>query len=266
MVTEGFLFPRQGARILEAQTFARKRKKSKASVRHQISRLGKDIATAQATTPAPEILQGMGPGAGRFGFILAQLLRRGATAAGVRAPSGLGGAAAPGTALATQGPGALSRVGVPLAVAGAGGVAFQSGVNLLQGGAGEPVGQVAGRAFEAIRGGKGMALPGMGKGGRGVGVGGFQVGAQLPPSHQIVKVWSTGTATFAKMADGHHAVQKKDGTIKHFRPYRPVVVPRKWNARSMRRVASALKRQQKTAIGIVKLAGGEASAGRRARK
>lgn len=84
------------------------------------------------------------------------------------------------------------------------------------------------------------------------------VGQELPPSHQVVRVWQTfpGGPVFARLADGHIAVQKKDGTIKHFRPYRPVVIPRKWNARSMSRVATALKRQRKTATKIMKITGG----------
>ena len=88
--------------------------------------------------------------------------------------------------------------------------------------------------------------------------GSLQVGQDLPPSHQVVRTWQTfpGGPVFARLADGHIAVQKKDGTIKHFRPYRPVVIPRKWNARSMSRVATALKRQRKTAVKIMKITGG----------
>ena len=84
------------------------------------------------------------------------------------------------------------------------------------------------------------------------------VGQELPPSHLVVRTWQTfpGGPVFARLADGHIAVQKKDGTIKHFRPYRPVVIPRKWNARSMSRVATALKRQRKTATKIMKMTGG----------
>jgi len=84
------------------------------------------------------------------------------------------------------------------------------------------------------------------------------VGGILPPSHQVVRTWQTfpGGPVFARLADGHIAVQKKDGTIKHFRPYRPVVIPRRWNARSMGRVATALKRQRKTATKIMKMTGG----------
>ena len=84
------------------------------------------------------------------------------------------------------------------------------------------------------------------------------VGSELPPSHVVVRTWQTfpGGPVFARLADGHIAVQKKDGTIKHFRPYRPVVIPRKWNARSMSRVATALKRQRKTATKIMQITGG----------
>jgi len=84
------------------------------------------------------------------------------------------------------------------------------------------------------------------------------VGQELPPSHIVVRTWQTfpGGPVFARLADGHIAVQKKDGTIKHFRPYRPVVIPRKWNARSMSRVATALKRQRKTATKIMQITGG----------
>ena len=88
--------------------------------------------------------------------------------------------------------------------------------------------------------------------------GGLSVGEVLPPSHQVVRTWQTfpGGPVFARLADGHIAVQKKDGTIKHFRPYRPVVIPRKWNARSMQRVATALKRQRKVATKILQITGG----------
>jgi len=87
---------------------------------------------------------------------------------------------------------------------------------------------------------------------------GLAVGQELPPSHIVVRTWQTfpGGPVFARLADGHIAVQKKDGTIKHFRPYRPVVIPRKWNARSMSRVATALKRQRKTATKIMQITGG----------
>ena len=81
---------------------------------------------------------------------------------------------------------------------------------------------------------------------------------QLAVQHVAVRQWQTfaGGPVFTRFADGHIEVQKKDGTVKHFRPYRPVVIPRKWNARSMQRVATALKRQRKTATKILQITGG----------
>ena len=83
-------------------------------------------------------------------------------------------------------------------------------------------------------------------------------GQQLAVQHVAIKQWQTfpGGPVFTRFADGHIEVQKKNGVIKHFRPYRPVVIPRKWNARSMSRVATALKRQRKTATKILQITGG----------
>ena len=52
------------------------------------------------------------------------------------------------------------------------------------------------------------------------------VGGQLPPGTTIVKVWHTGTAQFARLLDGRIAVQRKDGTIKTYRPQKHIVIPR----------------------------------------
>lgn len=81
---------------------------------------------------------------------------------------------------------------------------------------------------------------------------------QTNGAHYVVRTWQTfpGGPVFQRYSDGHIEVQKKDGTIKHFRPYRPVVIPRRWNARSMSRVATALKRQRKTATKILQITGG----------
>ena len=80
----------------------------------------------------------------------------------------------------------------------------------------------------------------------------------LAVQHVAVRQWQTfpGGPIFTRFADGHIEVQKKNGVIKHFRPYRPVVIPRKWDARSMSRVATALKRQRKTATKILQITGG----------
>jgi len=52
------------------------------------------------------------------------------------------------------------------------------------------------------------------------------VGGTLPSKDTVVKVWSTGTAEFARLLDGRIAVQKKDGTIKTYRPQKHIVIPR----------------------------------------
>ena len=52
------------------------------------------------------------------------------------------------------------------------------------------------------------------------------VGGMLPPGTTIVKTWHTGTAQFARLADGRMAVQRKDGTIKVWRPQKHIVIPR----------------------------------------
>jgi len=76
--------------------------------------------------------------------------------------------------------------------------------------------------------------------------------------HVLVNQWQTfpGGPVFSRFADGHIEVTKKNGTVRHFRPYRPVSIPKKWDARAMRRVATALKRQRKTATKILQLTGG----------
>jgi len=84
----------------------------------------------------------------------------------------------------------------------------------------------------------------------------------MPPNgsmqHVLVNQWQTfpGGPVFSRFADGHIEVTRKNGTVKHYRPYRPVVIPKKWDARAMRRVATALKRQRKTATKILQLTGG----------
>ena len=81
----------------------------------------------------------------------------------------------------------------------------------------------------------------------------------------VVKSWNTGTAEFHQLQNGRIGTVKKNGVVKTWRPYHPVVIPKKWNASAMRRVERSLKRQQKTAISIVRLGGGEASASKRAK-
>lgn len=82
----------------------------------------------------------------------------------------------------------------------------------------------------------------------------------------VVKRWNTGTAEFFELQNGRIGTVKKNGVVKTWRPYHPVVIPKHWNAKAMRRVERSLKRQQKTAMQIVRMAGGEASATKRARR
>ena len=113
-------------------------------------------------------------------------------------------------------------------------------------------------------GGKPMAHPAIGGGpSRG---GELVLGSAAPAGNTIVKVWDTGTAQFARDASGMHYVLKKDGTIKRFRPPRPVVVPKNWNPRAMNRVMRRLGSHQKAAIKLVTMLGGSASKTRSSRR
>ena len=170
---------------------------------------------------------------------------------------GMIGAKGQVTAIARQ---QLARVPLAAKVVGAGtaGIATARGIEVLTGSSPESmIHDVARAVAPRLARAPGQALDRMRRhtvARRGT----LAVGSELPPSHVVVKTWQTfpGGPVFAKLADGHIAVQKKDGTIKHFRPYRPVVIPRKWNARSMSRVATALKRQRKTATKIMQITGG----------
>lgn len=81
----------------------------------------------------------------------------------------------------------------------------------------------------------------------------------------IAYSWNTGTAEFHRLTNGKIGTVKRNGVWKEWRPYRPVVIPKRWNSRSMGRVRNALKRNQKVAIDIVKMSGGDASATKRAK-
>jgi len=72
-------------------------------------------------------------------------------------------------------------------------------------------------------------------------------------------VWDTGTARFARDASGWHYVVRKDGTVKRFRPPRPVCIPKKWDSRSMSRVMRRLGSHQKSAIKLIQMLGGTAT-------
>jgi len=166
-------------------------------------------------------------------------------AAGEAATFGVGR----GTALAVRGGAPLARFGSlarPAAKIAAVGGTFAVGEEVVKRALAGGFGRVSAPRF--VTRGRQQSMPSRS----------LVVGQELPPSHLVVRVWQTfpGGPRFARMADGHIAVEKKDGTIKHFRPYRPVVIPRRWNARSMSRVATALKRQRKVATKILQITGG----------
>ncbi len=102
-----------------------------------------------------------------------------------------------------------------------------------------------------------------------VGTGGMTLGDY--PGLVATRTWQTfaGGPTFTRydgFGGARISVTKKAGTIKVYRPYKPVVIPKNWKGRAMGRVATALKHQQKMAIKIVQLAGGEAHATKRAKQ
>lgn len=76
------------------------------------------------------------------------------------------------------------------------------------------------------------------------------VGGHLPPGTTIVKTWHTGTAQFARLADGRMAVQRKDGTIKVWRPQKHIVIPRNPRVGTLIR---ADKRLQRLTTGLRKV-------------
>lgn len=154
------------------------------------------------------------------------------------------------------------KAATKLVVAGA---ALEAGSRALQAIIPSPVVTVRPEAvLQTVFGGgtQTMAHPGIGAGGGG----GLQLGGTAPPGNVIVKVWDTGTARFARDASGMHYVLKKDGTVKRFRPPRPVCIPKKWDSRSMSRVMRRLGSHQNAAIKLVKMMGGSASKTRHAHR
>jgi hypothetical protein len=82
-------------------------------------------------------------------------------------------------------------------------------------------------------------------------------GAALPSSEEgISHQWTANGVTFSYLTNGMIEVVKRNGRIRRYRPYRPVTIPKKWNARAMGRVATALKRHREMALDIVRISGG----------
>jgi len=71
------------------------------------------------------------------------------------------------------------------------------------------------------------------------------VGGALPSKDTVVKVWTTGTANFARLLDGRIAVQRKDGTIKTYRPQKHIVIPRNPRVGTLIRADKRLERLTK---------------------
>jgi len=78
------------------------------------------------------------------------------------------------------------------------------------------------------------------------------VGGLLPAKDTVVKVWTTGTANFARLVDGRIAVQRKDGTIKVYRPQKHIVIPRNPRVGTLIRADKRLKRLTKGLRKVVK--------------
>jgi len=78
------------------------------------------------------------------------------------------------------------------------------------------------------------------------------VGAAGVLPTNVVKTWSTGTATFHMLADGRIACQKKNGVWKIWRPAKHIVVPRNPRIGTLIR---ADKRINKLMTGLARRAG-----------
>ena len=191
------------------------------------------IAPSRAPAGVP-IVTGFGP-AGLLGSIGTALARLALRAPGTRQViTGLAGRATGIGALPGPGLGTIARVAGTAAV-GAG--LTEIGSQILER-VGRPA--ITPAAGPAPSGGVPMH-PGTGRGlARLPGVGGM-----LPPGTTIVKTWNTGTAQFARLADGRIAVQRKDGSIKVYRPQKHIVIPRNPRVGTLLRAEKRLDRLAK---------------------
>jgi len=190
---------------------------------------------------APDIRTGFGPGPG----VLANLAV-GAARIGLRTPvvkglmQKIGGRA---TTISPFGGGkTLAGLGTALGI----GITADA---LIEGG-GQALEKVQGRIRGGTRpsGGQLAMHPGTGRSmARLPGVGGA-----LPPGTTVVKTWNTGTAQFARLADGRIAVQRKDGTIKVWRPQKHIVIPRNPRVGTLIRADKRLERLVKGLRKVVK--------------
>jgi hypothetical protein len=94
-------------------------------------------------------------------------------------------------------------------------------------------------------GGNGMAHPSAGtsiairpSGPTGMGI--------MPGGDQIVKTWHANGIPFWRTLDGWIYVQRKDGTVKRYRPYKSVVLGKRPSSKQINRAINKLKREDKT--------------------
>jgi hypothetical protein len=82
------------------------------------------------------------------------------------------------------------------------------------------------------------------------------LGGQIPEPHQVVRQWDTAPGPgvtggglypiFNLLADGHIWVQKLDGAVKHYRPYRPLVIGKNPSISKLARVERRIERAAKS--------------------
>jgi len=94
-------------------------------------------------------------------------------------------------------------------------------------------------------GGNGMAHPSAGtsiairpSGPTGMGI--------MPGGDQIVKSWHANGIPFWRTLDGWIYVQRKDGTVKRYKPYKSVVLGKRPSSKQINRAINKLKREDKT--------------------
>ena len=140
--------------------------------------------------------------------------------------------------------GTLVRRGTAIAGAGA---AFELGSRAFPGGASFPGGDIPIQGF----GGGGRGAFGGGAGGLGIPQPGDQFGTTF-----VLRTWTTNPATgfpiFAKLADGRIVVTKKDGSLKTYRPKKPIVISTNPRIRQVARAARTLDRATASMIKVRK--------------
>ena len=67
----------------------------------------------------------------------------------------------------------------------------------------------------------------------------------MPGGDQIVKSWHANGIPFWRTLDGWIYVQRKDGTVKRYRPYRSVVLGKRPSSKQVNRAINKLKREDK---------------------